>query len=192
MSQDDTGERNWIVYQFGHYYGPFSLSDVARLVRSGRIKPHSWVSRQGSTEQMIVQHVIEGVPLPEADPLQEAADAEQWALAAKAGSHRIDYRRVLKDSRRVLERSGFFLGRYRRWCGLRSFIFQMICLGWTALWLCRLMYLLSLAGYFDPAAESLAAQIITNLAWYYCGGFWALVALPTGIAAIATLEANKQ
>ena len=83
-----------------------------------------------------------------------------------------------------------FLGRYKDWCGIRSFIFQCILLGWTALW----FFLgLGMALLFSPRSE---VTEVTPFIWLGGGcccplGIWLALALPLAVIAIATLGPHK-
>jgi DNA-directed RNA polymerase subunit RPC12/RpoP len=86
-----------------------------------------------------------------------------------------------------------WLARYKNRCGLRSFIFQAILAGWTAF-----MALVTL-GLMMLSASSVSQRIPTNadagafaLVGICCPvGIYLLIAIPLGIAAIATLEKHR-
>lgn len=87
-----------------------------------------------------------------------------------------------------------FLGRYKDWCGIRSFIFQCILLGWTALW----FFLgLGMALVFGPHPESTPEGLQTSVTVWLCSGcccplgIWLALALPLAVIAIATLGPHK-
>jgi len=92
-----------------------------------------------------------------------------------------------------------FVRRYMRWCGLRSFIFQVLLFAWTALmvlvWLGMSMSAVAKQPDHDPyltrrQSEDAQAAALGMLSCCTCGGYL-LFAIPLGIGAIATLEIGK-
>ena len=89
-----------------------------------------------------------------------------------------------------------FFAKWKRWSGTKSFIFQIVLIGWTTLFL-----FLGLASLFMAAADSHSQNPFENPqdaqtanAAVFGGslccliGVWALVAIPLGIGAFATLK----
>jgi len=95
-----------------------------------------------------------------------------------------------------ISHSSGWIRRYMHRSGYRSFIFQCIVTGWTALfgflWLAMLVSSASGPRYYLNPQENNAAigEAATSGSCCLFGG-WMMVALPCGIAAIATYEANK-
>ena len=90
---------------------------------------------------------------------------------------------------------------YKERCGLRSFIFQCVLLGWTAfMFLVGVGMLLAVS----PSREELElskqgdswarAGVLASSFWgLFCpAAVWALVAFPLGVAAISTLESRRK
>jgi len=89
-------------------------------------------------------------------------------------------------------RRGNWIKRYKRRCGTRSFIFQCIVLAWT-LFMGLIALGLMMASLPDRGSRASDAEIG---AWGFMGiccpcATWILVALPFGIAALATLESGR-
>jgi len=82
--------------------------------------------------------------------------------------------------------------RYRRRCGFRSFVFQAIFAGWSvaiAIWM--IVPVLSVIDESHqpwPTSNSPGAVLLGAWACIIAG--WALIAVPLGIAALATYEGN--
>jgi len=86
--------------------------------------------------------------------------------------------------------------RYIDWCGTRSVIFQSLLLGWTAfVGLAALALILQFAtATSKPVTKE--EQEAAAIAAFYCGmlcplAVYLLLAIPLGIAAIATLESGR-
>lgn len=89
-------------------------------------------------------------------------------------------------------------GRYMAWSGTRSLIFQAIFLGWTA---CMGLFALSvmvsaasdpdMRSDYEPHRRTAATAFLVSGICCPLSGY-ALVAIPLGIAAVATLEAGRQ
>lgn len=89
--------------------------------------------------------------------------------------------------------------RHRRWSGTRSFIFQTILFAWTVFMLLVGFGLFLMAA--DIASDSIKSPYLSERrgsagAFFLSGiccplGVYFLLAIPLGIAAIATLESNK-
>lgn len=118
-------------------------------------------------------------------------DLEDLAAAARAKEKRtpapIDV---------PISRSPSWIRRYMRRSGSRSFIFQCVIAGWSALFvfLWATMLLSSASGpryYLNPQENNEAVGEAAAGGSCCLFGGWLLVALPCGIAAIATYEANN-
>lgn len=82
--------------------------------------------------------------------------------------------------------------RYKFYCGKRSFIFQASLLGWTCFMACIgvVMFISAAVG---SAGKSDDQQVGAFAAGICCPlGGYLLVAIPIGIAAVATLEKGKR
>ena len=88
---------------------------------------------------------------------------------------------------------GNILQRYRRWAGTRSLIFQSLLLAWTVCALlgsCGLLF--STLAQKPRTRQDEDAQVIASGFGLMCScGVYSLLAIPLGIAAIATLERDK-
>lgn len=96
-----------------------------------------------------------------------------------------------KHVKRSLETGNSWIRKYMAWSGLRSFIFQTILAGWTAFMLFigfgTLVSASSRRDYYSD--ESAGAAILVGMCCPI--GAYLLIAIPLGIAAIATLESNR-
>jgi hypothetical protein len=87
-----------------------------------------------------------------------------------------------------------FVKRYVNWAGTRSIIFQSLFLGWT-IFATFIGFALVLPTILkEPHTQSAQdAQAIAFGSGLCCSiGFYALLAVPLGIAAIATLETRRR
>ena len=83
-----------------------------------------------------------------------------------------------------------WLVKYKAHCGIRSFIFQCCVLGWTAFMIfISLAFLVSSIPVEDNNEAEMAA--VTSMVCCCPIAFWLLLAVPLGIAAIATLGRTK-
>lgn len=95
---------------------------------------------------------------------------------------------------RVVQLSTNPLKRYLRWAGTRSVIFQSLLLGWTVFASLATLGLLMTSLMQTPKTredENAQAAAVGMFSCCSCGGY-CLVAIPLGIAAIATLETRKK
>jgi uncharacterized membrane protein len=92
--------------------------------------------------------------------------------------------------------SGNIFAQWRRWSGVRSFIFQLVLIGWTFLFCFLAMGSLFItAGSSQPTniyetqqdAQRASAGIFAG-SLCCLGGVWALIAVPVAIAAVATFK----
>jgi hypothetical protein len=118
-------------------------------------------------------------------------DLEDLAAAARAKETKIP---TPIDA--PIVHSAGWLKRYINRSGKRSFIFQVVCLTWTALFgFAWLAMIASVAGqppmYLNPQENSTATGATAASGSCCLLGGWILVVLPCGIAAVATYEANK-
>jgi hypothetical protein len=87
--------------------------------------------------------------------------------------------------------------RYLRWAGTRSFVFQSILAGWTAFMLCAglgifAVYLMDARLQSQWEGDRQAVAMGFMLLGVCCPmGIYLLLAIPLGIAAIASLECNS-
>jgi uncharacterized membrane protein YdjX (TVP38/TMEM64 family) len=85
-------------------------------------------------------------------------------------------------------RRGYFQNRIDRH-GMRSFVLQVALLTWTAF--CALFGCVMLVGAFGAAADNPGEEVGILLTGMFCpASVYVLVALPLGIAAVATMENN--
>jgi hypothetical protein len=164
----------WLIHRNGLQVGPFAESELRRLISTGSIGPETKAWRDGMSGWAPIGQVL-GPSL-------------------------------LADSSVRRKPSGI-IARYRHSVGRRSFIFQLWLLAWTifyvvwftSVWGSALSHLRTPPAGAVPApvpvnnAPPSAFSVLDFLAgatsgWVCVCSGWAIIGLPIGIAAVATLE----
>lgn len=162
----------WYVSDNGQESGPLTLDDIRHLLSQGGFTNQALIWREGMAEWALIGSLML-IPLQPRQNYAPPANRVRKATSKRAGA----------------------IARYKHRVGTRSFIFQVILIGWTAMmaaWICS--FSISATGRSDVRGspderDDAAAEL--GAGWCCLGGVWALVAFPCGIAAIATLERKE-
>lgn len=172
----------WYIFENGEQSGPFSQADLRMFLSQGSITNAAMVWRDGLAEWISIGKIV---------PPQIRAPQ------APAPPDPIDY-----YIKKAVKAKGFFV-KYKQRVGLRSFIFQCIFAGWTtaaiALWISFNISALGSAakrsyypvGSEERTAEDAGKALGVGAGWCCVFGGWAVIGIPVGIAALATLENKK-
>lgn len=169
----------WYVFEAGEQTGPFAESDLRAFMMQGRLTVAALIWRDGMPDWMAITILIPPQP------------RQNYDSGIRPTPSRSTYRR----------KRGM-LARYKHYIGVRSFIFQTILVGWTALigaWMASVSvssvksfekHQRHASSAEDLEAANTGAALGMGAGWCCLGGAWAIIALPCGIAAIATMEKN--
>jgi hypothetical protein len=181
--------REWSVYWMGQNYGPYTLTELRQYATSGQFPTTAQVMRPGMQAWTPISTVMAGFaqPAPAWSP-----EPVGYATPEYEPSPYTPYRKPPK---------GFF-ARWKFKAGGRSFMLQMICLGWTALLGGMIVaQTIGVVGrkpkpyersYYDEDVENTAKAGALLVSWTCLASAWGLVVLPCGIAAIATYEGGRR
>lgn len=169
----DETDRIWTVHTQGRSFGPYTRNELLHYITTGQFAPDAMFHRPGLPGWVTPTHFF-AAPTP----YISQGYTNQYA------------------SRPHHTKRGI-LSRWQRYSGGRSFLFQMIVLGWTALIACVTlanslgMVKRSESPYSHHYGDDEALATSLGLSWCCMGGAWLLIALPCGIAAIATSEGGR-
>ncbi|MGA2498226.1 MAG: GYF domain-containing protein [Tepidisphaeraceae bacterium] len=167
-----TGNDGYLVFDRGAQSGPFSEQEIRRRMRVGILTSAAQVWREGMAEWAPIAQLFPPQLLP---PLHSPA-------------------RPTPPSRAVCRRT------YRQRVGLRSFVFQIIAVVWTAVMLFASTVIFEPTPTWETEQPRLSEhwqKVFPNIPGYQeryfvlMGGVWLVIALPFTIAAIATIKPEQ-
>jgi hypothetical protein len=169
----------WHVSQGGQAFGPYTDAECRAMLAAGRFAPGAQFWREGLSA-WLPPHL---------------AFAPQPSYRPVPGVPAVPY------ATRPVRHGGGWIARYKARCGFRSFLFQGILVGWTAMIGCWVLFMTFASVqaprhnspyYYVDRQERTEAEATAMLgSWCCLGGVWCLLAVPLGIAAVATYEGNR-
>jgi GYF domain 2 len=189
-SVETTLGAEWMILKKDTQFGPYTLDDLRRLVDLGSVDSETKAWREGLAEWVPINKI-----------LTVSASKSPVGLAEKHET--LSYQSPIAAEPR---KSIGFISRYRRRVGHRSFIFQLWLLAWTFFYVGWIVSLWASASShasspppgmppFNPAPTPFSLEDVlagATSGWLCVAAGWAVVGLPVGIAAVATMEDNQQ
>lgn len=181
----------WMILKNDTQLGPYSLDDLRRLVNIGSVNSETKAWCEGMTEWVPISRIL-------------AMPAKRPAAAIVASPNTVP--NALPATTEPKKTGAGFIARYYRRVGHRSFIFQVWLSAWTLFYVIWMVSLWASASSHAPnlppgmalfnsapspfSPEDLLAGATSG--WLCIGAGWAVVGLPVGIAAVATMEDNRR
>jgi hypothetical protein len=180
----------WMILKNDTQLGPYSLGDIQRLVNIGSVNLETKAWCEGMAEWVPISRIV---PMP----------AAKSSAASAATPNTVPYASPATNEPKKPGEG--FITRYRRRVGHRSFIFQVWLSAWTVFYVIWMVSLWASASShapalppgmapFNPAPSPFSPEDLlagATSGWLCVGAGWAVVGLPVGIAAVATMENNR-